>query len=82
MDEAFAGTGHEIAVLSMDLEKAYEHVSLPLLWLITRIWGFPSLLLALTLEAYSFPRVVTLGEAFAAPVRPQWGLPAGSRFAP
>ena len=49
----------------LDLEKAYEYISLKLIWLLGMVQGMPMSILALSLESFAFPRAVRTGRDLA-----------------
>eukprot|EP00973_Karenia_brevis_P059268 8250120-Karenia_brevis.AAC.1 len=80
-DEACDGSGFVSGTSVIDLAKAYEHIGLNLLWLLSVFWQCPLDLVALALEAYSAPRALKVGQAHSRLVQTSKGLPAGSKYA-
>jgi hypothetical protein len=65
----------------LDLAKAYEYVSLNMLWTAAIFWGCPLDIIGLALELYAAPRRIQSGGAFSDAFATMCGLPAGSKYA-
>ncbi|CAK0816105.1 unnamed protein product [Prorocentrum cordatum] len=79
-DEAWGDSGFCSTSVMLDVTKAYEHVSLNLLWVFAIIMRCPLDLVGLALEAFSAPRYLRREGAVADAVTTLVGLPAGSKY--
>ena len=80
-DEALQNSPFESVTGLMDLEKAYEYVSLNLLRIMAWVQNAPLSVIALALESYSADRTVKKEQAMSNLVATLQGLPAGSKYA-
>ena len=76
--EHHSGVGDSFVALLWDIKKCYEHVRHNLLWEEARFLAFPLVVIRCSLAAYSWPRVLLLECAAAAPLFPRRGIVAGS----